>query len=206
MTVLKTAYSYWIFNGESGTFDKNKLRSKTHFKQCRDCYRLNYIDSECPKKRKVCKYRRLANHEIENAETRMTQVNTNLCYIVDNIQVIIKRKAWSQINDDFFKLLHSDGVKVSDYSLLHLSLITDFGTCHNPKCKQKQVQYRTKIGHCANIKRKQNDYNLSNKTESQIKNLTKKLSIKICILDCEKVFQTNETFKFSFQLQQRTLK
>ncbi|ETO11148.1 hypothetical protein RFI_26231 [Reticulomyxa filosa] len=57
------------------------------------------------------------------------------------------------------------------------------------------------------LREKQNNYNLSNKTERQIKNLTKKkLSLKICILDCEKAFQTNETFKFSFQLQQRTLR
>ncbi|ETO36479.1 hypothetical protein RFI_00583 [Reticulomyxa filosa] len=39
-----------------GLFDKNKSRPKSHFKQCRNCYRLNHIARECPKKRKVCKY------------------------------------------------------------------------------------------------------------------------------------------------------
>ncbi|ETO15980.1 hypothetical protein RFI_21381 [Reticulomyxa filosa] len=45
------------------SFDKNKSRPKSHFKQCRKCYRLNHIDREYLKKRKVCKYCGLANHE-----------------------------------------------------------------------------------------------------------------------------------------------
>ncbi|ETN99054.1 hypothetical protein RFI_38431 [Reticulomyxa filosa] len=40
---------------------KGKSRPKSHFKQCRKCYILN---RECPRKRKVCKYCGLANHEV----------------------------------------------------------------------------------------------------------------------------------------------
>ncbi|ETN98347.1 hypothetical protein RFI_39163, partial [Reticulomyxa filosa] len=36
-------------------FDKGKSRQKSHFKQCKKCYRLNHIVRECPKKSKVCK-------------------------------------------------------------------------------------------------------------------------------------------------------
>ncbi|ETN99885.1 hypothetical protein RFI_37583 [Reticulomyxa filosa] len=59
-----------------------------HFKQCRKCYILNHIDRECPKKRKLCKYCVLANHAQRNAETKTTQANTNVFYVVINIQAI----------------------------------------------------------------------------------------------------------------------
>ncbi|ETO36932.1 hypothetical protein RFI_00130, partial [Reticulomyxa filosa] len=36
---------------------------KSHFRQCRSCYKLNHIACECPKKRKACKFCGLANHE-----------------------------------------------------------------------------------------------------------------------------------------------
>ncbi|ETN97380.1 hypothetical protein RFI_40149, partial [Reticulomyxa filosa] len=44
-------------------FDRNKSRPKSHFRQCKNCYKLNHITCECPKKRKACKYCGLANHE-----------------------------------------------------------------------------------------------------------------------------------------------
>ncbi|ETO01376.1 hypothetical protein RFI_36064, partial [Reticulomyxa filosa] len=44
-------------------FDKNKSRPKHHFKQCRNCFKLNHIAKECPSKRKTCKYCGLKNHE-----------------------------------------------------------------------------------------------------------------------------------------------
>ncbi|ETO03112.1 hypothetical protein RFI_34298 [Reticulomyxa filosa] len=33
-------------------FDKSKSRPKSHFKQCKKCYRLNHIVRKCPKKHK----------------------------------------------------------------------------------------------------------------------------------------------------------
>ena len=47
---------------EPQPFDKNKSRPKSHFKQCKKCWRLNHIHTECQKKRSICKFCGFANH------------------------------------------------------------------------------------------------------------------------------------------------
>ncbi|ETO10771.1 hypothetical protein RFI_26606 [Reticulomyxa filosa] len=39
------------------------IKTQHHFKQCRNCYKLNHIAKECPQKRKICKHCGLKNHE-----------------------------------------------------------------------------------------------------------------------------------------------
>ncbi|ETO03284.1 hypothetical protein RFI_34126, partial [Reticulomyxa filosa] len=91
-----------------------------------------------------------------------------------------------------------------DYSLLHLSLITDFGPCHKTQSANKsKFKYLDQKRSWPNNKGNKNNYNLSNKTQIKIKILFKNCQkIYQILLNC---FKTNETFKFSFQLQQRTL-
>ncbi|ETO01719.1 hypothetical protein RFI_35720, partial [Reticulomyxa filosa] len=89
MPIVKTMISDWMFNGESGPFDKSKLRPKSHFKQCRKCYRLNHIVRECPKKHKVCKYCRLANHEAAKYRYK----NDPSKHKFDSLQCDVIRKA-----------------------------------------------------------------------------------------------------------------
>jgi hypothetical protein len=43
-------------------FNKYKSRPKSHFKQCKNCFRLNHFKSECLKKKKVCKYCGFSSH------------------------------------------------------------------------------------------------------------------------------------------------
>jgi hypothetical protein len=47
---------------EPEIFDRYKSRPKFHFKQCKNCYKLNHTAKECPKKVKSCKYCGLTNH------------------------------------------------------------------------------------------------------------------------------------------------
>ncbi|ETN98959.1 hypothetical protein RFI_38528, partial [Reticulomyxa filosa] len=62
-------------------FDKNKSRPKSHFKQCRNCYRLNHIARECPKK-----YCGLVNHEAAKCRNKNDPRNTNVSSVVSSIQ------------------------------------------------------------------------------------------------------------------------
>ncbi|ETO04740.1 hypothetical protein RFI_32656 [Reticulomyxa filosa] len=70
-----------------GPFDRNKSRPKSHFRQCRNCYKLNHIARECPKKRKACK---------------TTQANINVCYVVqhpsNSVQCEVIRKAREKLS------------------------------------------------------------------------------------------------------------
>ncbi|ETN97228.1 hypothetical protein RFI_40303, partial [Reticulomyxa filosa] len=79
-------------------FDKGKSRPKYHFKQCRKCYRLNYIASECPRKRKLCKYCGLANHEAakcrhKNNPSKHKCVLCRKQHSSDSLQCDVIRKA-----------------------------------------------------------------------------------------------------------------
>ncbi|ETO08904.1 hypothetical protein RFI_28483 [Reticulomyxa filosa] len=78
-------------------FDKNKSRPKSHFKQCRNCYRLNHIARECTKKHKVCKYCGLANHETakcrnKNDPSKHKYVLCRGQYPSDSVQCEVIRK------------------------------------------------------------------------------------------------------------------
>ncbi|ETN98651.1 hypothetical protein RFI_38841, partial [Reticulomyxa filosa] len=106
--VMLSKIEDWIFNGES---DQNKSSPKSHFNQYRKCYTLNHIARECPKKRKVCKYCGLANHEAAKCRNK-NDTRKHKCVLCrgqhpsDSVQkkkayktVPIKSNAQQQAND-----------------------------------------------------------------------------------------------------------
>ncbi|ETO08915.1 cellular nucleic acid-binding protein [Reticulomyxa filosa] len=79
-------------------YDKNKSRPKHHFKQCRNCFKLNHIAKECPQKRKTCKYCGLKNHETskcrhKNDPSRYRCVLCKKKHPSDSVQCEVIRKA-----------------------------------------------------------------------------------------------------------------
>ena len=61
----------WIgyFKTKCEPFDKYRRRPRSHFHQCKNCFKLNHVAKECPRP-KVCKFCGMKNHTSENCRNR----------------------------------------------------------------------------------------------------------------------------------------